>query len=387
MRPVPIVAYLPAGVMALILSTLADTSANDFFQFWFAGHLVATGRSPYDQATWVTAHEAFGALAETVRINCPRPDAPACLWTYPPWTAWLLIPFGALPVAFGLAAEKAAFTLLLAGGTLAAVRAVGIDGHWTRGAVAAGALSSAPFVRDLVAGHFEGALLIGLVLVPAAIRRGDPLALGAAALLLGTKPHLFLGLGGIVVAILIARRQARLLLATTILVGSVAVIAVLAEPRFLAAVAQAPAKSGLTVSSTWTFAEQAFASGTPVALLIIAASACAAAAFVLQSAGDRLWPMISAGMALSLTVSPYVQSYDHVLLLPCLATAVARARRFGWPVVALIIVAFAAVSWWAYLLELGGSLVAFAALLPAMTLTAAAAVPAIAARAARRTRT
>ena len=176
MRPVPIVAYVPVAIVAIVLSTLADTSANDFFQFWFAGHLVATGRSPYDQTTWVTAHEAFGALADTVRMNCPRPDAPACLWTYPPWTAWLLVPFGALPVVFGLAAEKITFTILLIGGTLAAIRAAGIDGHFARGAVAAGALASAPFVRDLITGHFEGALQIGLVVLAAAIRRGEPVA-------------------------------------------------------------------------------------------------------------------------------------------------------------------------------------------------------------------
>ncbi len=379
MRAAPILTYLPVGVVALVVATLANTASNDFFQFWFAGHLVASGRSPYDQTAWATAPDTFGALAETVRLNCPRPDAAACVWAYPPWTAWLLVPFGALPVALGLGAEKVAFTVLLAGGAVAAVRAAGIEGHWTRATTAAGALASAPFVRDLVTGHFEGALLVGLVLVSTAIRRGNALALGVAALLLGTKPHLVLGLAGIVVAILVARRQTRLLLATTILVGSLAVIAVVAEPGYLGAAGQASAKSGLSGSSTWAFAET-FPSAAPIALLIVVASACAAAALVVQSGGDRLSAMIAAAMAFSLTVSPYVQSYDHVLLLPTLAIGIARVRRYGWPIAAVLVAAFAALSWLAYVLELAGSPAAFAALLPALTLTLAAGVPALAAR-------
>ncbi|HEX4745228.1 MAG TPA: hypothetical protein VFW12_11250, partial [Candidatus Limnocylindria bacterium] len=162
MRPARIIAYLPVALVALALWLIADTASNDFFQFWFAGHLVATGRSPYDQTAWWSAPEAFGALARTVRVNCPVPDAPACLWTYPPWTAWLLVPFGALPVAAGLALEKVAFTLFLAIGAVATAAASGIGGHRARGAVAAGALCSAPFVRAALTGHFEGALLIAL---------------------------------------------------------------------------------------------------------------------------------------------------------------------------------------------------------------------------------
>ena len=378
MRPVRIVAYLPVALLALVLWLLADTAANDFFQFWFAGHLVATGRSPYDQTAWVSAHDAFGALAATVRVNCPRPDAAACLWTYPPWTAWLLVPFGALPVATGLLLEKVAFTLFLAAGAVAAAGAAGIGGHRARGAVAAGALLSAPFVRDALTGHFEGALLLGLVVVAGSIRRGSPLGLAAAALLLGTKAHLFLGLAVVVAALLVARRQTRLLAGSGLVVGAVATVALLAEPSFLAAVAGAPGKAGLSGSSTWAFAERALAPlSLPIALLVIGATALAALAFVAQMGGPRLWPILAAAMALSISIAPYVQSYDHVLLLPCLATGIAR-RPLRWPAAALMLGGFAALSWWAYLLELGGSPLAFTALLPAMTLTIATAVPAIA---------
>lgn len=377
------VALLPAGVVVLTLAVLANAPSNDLFQFWFAAHLVMTGSSPYDQTVWVTAHETFGAVAETVRVNCPRPNTPACLWAYPPWTAWLLIPLGALPVTAGLAAGKVVFTSLLAAGTLIVIRASRVEGHWTRGAVAAAALASAPFVRDIFTGHFEGALLVALALVRVAITRGDALLLGAAALLLGTKPHLFLAFAVIVAFMLIARHQVRLLLATAALLGSVALVAVLVEPRFIRAVAEAPAKSGLTGSSTWEFAARLSDSAPLVAALIVAATGSAAVAFVLSAGGDRLWPMIAAATSLSLAVAPYVQSYDHVLLLPCLAIGVARARPSGRSPVAILLIAFAAVSWWAYLLELDGSRFAFAALLPGMTLAAATAVPVIAARMAR----
>ena len=372
------IAYLPVALLALSLWLLADSAANDFFQFWFAGHLVATGRSPYDQTAWYGAHATFGALAETVRVNCPRPDAAACLWTYPPWTAWLLLPFGALPVAAGLALEKAAFIVLLAAGAVASAAAAGIERHRARAGVAAGALGSAPFVRDALTGHFEGALLLGLVLLVGSIRRGSYLGLAVAALLLGTKAHLFLGLAVVVVALLVARRQLRLLVGSGVAVVAVAGAAVLAEPSFLAAVVGAPGKAGLSGSSTWAFAERGFDPlSMPVALLVIGATVLAAVAFVAETGGPRPWSIVAAGMAVSISIAPYVQSYDHVLLLPCLATGIARTPRPRWLAAALLLGGFAALSWWAYLLELGGSPLAFTALLPAVTLTISTAVPAI----------
>lgn len=376
MRPARIIAYLPVALVALALWLIADTASNDFFQFWFAGHLVATGRSPYDQTAWWSAPEAFGALARTVRVNCPVPDAPACLWTYPPWTAWLLVPFGALPVAAGLALEKVAFTLFLAIGAVATAAASGIGGHRARGAVAAGALCSAPFVRAALTGHFEGALLIALAVLPVAIQHRRPAGLAAIALVLGTKAHLFLGLAAVVATLLVTRRQTRLLITSGIVIVGLAAAALLVEPSFVAAIAGAPGKSGLSGSSTWTFAQRAFAPyPLAVALLIVAVTVAAAAAFVARSGSARLWPLIAAGTAMSISIAPYVQSYDHVLLLPCLATGIARLRTDRRPLGALLLGAFVVLTWAAYLLELAGSPFAFTALIPALTLAIAAAVP------------
>ena len=43
---------MPFIVLVLCVSLLASPSANDFFQFWWSGHLIVTNRSPYDPDAW-----------------------------------------------------------------------------------------------------------------------------------------------------------------------------------------------------------------------------------------------------------------------------------------------------------------------------------------------
>lgn len=137
-------------------------TAGDFFQFWYAGHLVATGSSPYDQSEWVSAYARYGDLASVVRHNCPTIDAPACRWVYPPWTGWLLAPFSVFDPRTGIALEGLAFLALLTSGVVLTVRAARIRPDWLHALALVGLALSAPFVTDAFGGHFDGLMLIGL---------------------------------------------------------------------------------------------------------------------------------------------------------------------------------------------------------------------------------
>jgi hypothetical protein len=367
------VAYLPAAAVVAVSWLLTSAASNDFFQFWFAGHLVATGRSPYDQELWASAHLAFGGLAETVRVNCPVAGAPACLWAYPPWTAWALAPLGALGAPLGIWVERAGFALLLALGALLVVEAAGIARLWVRGLLLAGSLASAPFVRDLLTGHFDGALLVGLALTAAGLRRGSALALSGGAVLLALKPHLFLVLAALVVGFLVARGNGRLALAPAALLVGLAAIGLAAEPGAVDAALGGPSKIGLTGSSTWSFAERTSGPLAPLtASLLLVAAAGAALVAIRRSIEDRAWTLVAAGAALTIVAAPYVQSYDHVVLLPCLAASVANVSRGRPPLrdvaAAAIVAGFLALTWGAYLLELRGDPRAFAALIPVVAL-------------------
>ncbi|CAN5204876.1 hypothetical protein BH18CHL2_BH18CHL2_06600 [soil metagenome] len=86
-------AVLAALIVLVALWPLAQPveGHGDTFQFWYAGHLIATGGSPYDQSAWPEAAR-YGHVAAYVATNCASPDSLQCVWAYPPLTAWLFAP-------------------------------------------------------------------------------------------------------------------------------------------------------------------------------------------------------------------------------------------------------------------------------------------------------
>jgi len=336
-----LLAHVPFVLLLTLLAPMIwpHDGDGDAFFFWFAGHLVVTGVSPYDQNAWAGASE-YGDLARNVISMCtPTVHEPTCLWKYPPTTAFLFAPFALLNVRDGLNA----LAMFVFGVTAASVIAVG---QWLRArspATLALALCacvvSHPFVFDVYAGHFEGLGVIGIISLAVGLtrRRVAPVVLGA--LLLTLKPHLYAGLGLVVLAILMARREWRTLAWTIGVVGGVNGAAFLLYPEALGALlAGAGPIIGLGWATTW-----AFASSFPSAVAgIVIVYGVAAAAFVMAArfspAERRDDVLVAGGAALALAVSPYVHPYDFLVLIPAFVIALALGELVSQPARGILII-------------------------------------------------
>jgi len=153
---------IPLLVMLLERPILSPMPAPaDHFQFWAAGHLIATGRSPYERASWVEM-AAYGPVPEGAAVNTVLggPQVTGTFWLYPPQTAFLFAPFGALPIPLGVQLLN---LFVLAAAVLAlvmAARCVGLSGSRLAFALTL-AVTSAPFVVTVRDGHPTGVVLAG----------------------------------------------------------------------------------------------------------------------------------------------------------------------------------------------------------------------------------
>jgi len=363
---------LPAAIALGIVANLVSP-LNDRFQFWYAGHLVASGGSPYDQSAWAAAAVRYGDAAALVALNCRNAGSPECAWAYPPWTAWLFAPFGLLDPDPGI--HLLAWSLIACGAisVVLLTRAAALSGPSTM-VVALVAVTSAPFVWDSFVGHFEPVLVIGALLVARALRDGRAVPLVAGAILLSLKPHLIVALVALVVGILIARRSWRALGATSAVAVGLALIGILREPASVAALAGSAAKTSIVLPTTWSFAARAAPTVAPLVALSLVAISVAAAWLAVRAAPPDLrdLTLVAAGLALSLAVTPYAHLYDDVLLLPAIATAIALLDRrgsapriAGWVAVGL---GFVALTWLTFLAGPHGDEPAAAALIPILAL-------------------
>jgi len=369
----PLLPYLPAALV-LAFVTWLDSPVNDKFQFWYAGHLVASGASPFDPAQWADLGR-FGPLAVLTAHNCAVPAGASCLWIYPPWTAWLLVPFGVLAPDPGIAA----FTLVQGAVMLAAF--VGLSGEAalrgpSRLVVTLGAALCAPVVWNQLLGQIGALELAGGVLVARGLRTRGPLAFIAGAVLLSIKAHLFIALIPLAVALLVRWRAWRLLAATSLSLGALIVAGALFEPGWLAALGRAGQKgAGLVLPTVWSFADRVTPSLAPLTIAVVLALGLAATIVALRAAPRGGWPLVfvSAAIGLSLLVAPYAHLYDHIMLLLAVAAIVAVARderRYAAWSAAL---GFVLLTWYAYLLGPHGDEPPFTALIPLAVLVALAA--------------
>src|SRR5436309_4060580 len=98
----------PILVLLIELPSLWTTPhVGEWFLFWYAGHVVSGGGSPYDPVNWLPAATDYGAVAHGVAINTAHGLDLATLrtnsrWLWPPFGGLLLAPFGALPLEIGI---------------------------------------------------------------------------------------------------------------------------------------------------------------------------------------------------------------------------------------------------------------------------------------------
>lgn len=400
-----LLAYLPLAA-ALVLTTTAHSTRpylGDHITFWYAGNLVATGRSPYDITAWREAAEQFGEDAGGAAVNAMRKTVAEseAVWVYPPWTAYLFVPVGLLPPDLGTAALHA----VLLASAIAAIALLAEALPWrSRAALALAALllvTWLPLVLSIRTGHLGALLLLGVALVTLGLRRGSAPAIIVGSLLLFIKPQIT-----VLFAVVVAGRLASDHHGRRTAAAVAAVLAVVA----LAAVARDPSAMGALESaiesethgqgyrhfqsaSLW-----ALGPNVPAAIAVVVPPLALAAAAVLgiltvrsSTRAMRSNAVVAVALVLSPMILPYVHVYDFVVLAPALLLSVffaesATDRRGPALVICTLVAAVLPVT--IYVLFIAGILPVQTALMavPLMTL-ATLAFSATAAEAGRRAMT
>jgi glycosyl transferase family 87 len=324
--------YLPAALVvaieALVLWPL-PWHIGDWFQFWYAGHILAEGKSPLDPAAWRDAVYSYPLVVDDFVTNVRRaelftdPETPILIppWIYPPWTAAIFVPFGILPIRIGVVLMH--ITLLIAGfGALVWLVSrlrLPPQAHALALALAVGVQ---PFVLASRTGHFTAVLLIGVLLTLVALERRSTPALIGGALILSLKPHLFAVFALVVLAVLVRRREWRTIAITTAALAAFAGLFYWRYPPPVGGTLDAVLHRVTTDDSatTWALAAQLAGGAGPILAVILLAIATAAAWAAVRAVPERLRTvtLVASALAVSLAVSPYVHTYDHVLLLPAL---------------------------------------------------------------------
>ncbi|MDQ6794223.1 MAG: DUF2029 domain-containing protein [Chloroflexota bacterium] len=328
------------------------TYPGDHFTLWAAGHIVATGGSPYVAGAW--SDPALDAAAASGLVVDMRPVIAACcavLWTYPPWTGLALAPFGALPVEIGVPL----FHFVSLAAAIAGAVGLGRSASWhdPRGQAVGLVLLALfePFILGARGGHFVGVLLLGVWLVQHGLvrERTGPLVVGA--LLLSLKPHLVLGLAVIVLVILVRRRRWSALGWIAGATLPVAAISFLAYPDAFMAMSRGSAERATGQgATTWTLVAGIFGTAVPAVVVVFQVGllcACVLAAR-LTPPSLRTHATVALSLVASLALVPYVQDHDQLLLVPAMLVAIAyrdpigRGRRWY---LGLIACAFVLVPW------------------------------------------
>jgi hypothetical protein len=339
---------------------------GEWFVFWYAGHVVANGGSPFDWQQWLPAAHDYGPLAHGIAVNTANGlsdvelrDGPRWLW--PPIVGLALAPFGMLPLEVGIPVLHIALI------------AVGIVGAmWLahlllppeqRGLGMALLLASAPFVQPMRAASPTILVLLGTCALLLGARRRSGGILGASALLLAVRAQVFPTVGAVVTIFLMRERSWRPLAVAIGVFVSVTLLSLVLSPIPLDPTLLGSTRAFTLTdnSSTWHLASEiAPEASTALALIAIAVGIVLAAVAVLRGPARRRDELVlSAALAVSVTLAPYVHTYDHVLLAPAwlLSLAlVADAPRGTRLVIGGTLVALAlGYSWVAYLVGAAGT--------------------------------
>lgn len=323
-----LLAHVPFLVLLALVTPVIwpQDGVGESFFFWYAGHLVATGATPYDQNAWALAGATYGTLANNVASTCtPSPYAPSCLWVYPPTTAILFAPFSLLSVSDGVHAVTLFILVTTATSVVLVGQWIGAQRATTRALALCAAVVSHPFAFDVNAGHFEGLGVIGIVLVATGLTKRQVGPVVGGALLMSLKPHLYVGLGAVVLLLLLSRRDWRTIGWTVGVVAAVNGLALLRLPGALdAMLSRGGQVAGVGWATTWAFASDILPSalvGIVIVYLVVAVAFIVAVR--LAPANRRIAVLVAGGAAISLAVSPYAHPYDMLLLVPAFAIALA----------------------------------------------------------------
>ena len=312
----------------------------DFFCFWNGARFLLTGRDPYDAVAW---QAATGGLFPDPRGGAYVSACPG-RFGYPLWTAIVLVPFGALPL-------ELAATLWIALAIVATVVGCALIWRAVRGATSglplflAIVLFSQPFWVLLAGGQMSGVMLAlaGLVAWAVAYQRDAVTGVSAAGLAL--KPQVAAFVLPLVLARSLVQRRWRVA-AAAIVLGAVAVAVSLAvDPRWPSGWLGEVGRRSLSIAqfaTVWGFSADVFGTPLPGGVLLAIVVGAVLAIARRDAFGDL--PFLGVAIPVSLAATPYIWSYDFLVLAVPWALVLAELQRASGArrllfLVALIVVA------------------------------------------------
>ncbi len=365
----PVAGVACAGI-ALLAGWIAASrmlwyQTDDFYCFHAAGQFVTLGLNPYDESLWRAATRGPNLDPRGFLAIPPCGDR----FPYPYWTALALAPFGALPLEVAATSWMALAIVAALGGALLAWRAA--DGAWHGLPLfAALVLFAQPFWSLFVSGQTSGVMLglVGALAFAVARRRGS--LAGASLASLALKPQLGIAVVPVVVLSALARRERRLLLTALATAAAMALVSLAVAPGWpgewssdivtnrLAEAAHRP--------SVWGFAQVTL--GQPAYGALILGAVVAAIAIIARGRALAPVPLVALAVAISLVTTPYISSYDHlVLALPWGVTVALAIRAPGSARGLLLVAAVACASllpWLFFAVSMTGGSATWAVVVP-----------------------
>lgn len=313
----PYLAGILLGLLALALVgalTYPPLAARgDFAEQWAAARIVLEGRHPYDPGTW---------RDDAARLAGRASDSP--VFVYPPYVTLALTPLAVLP------REVAATLWAIAGVVIAAValRALLLSYPPAHSLVSAGyglaLVASGPSLLALAQGQWDFLLLVAVCACALSRARGRAPTIGAPALLF--KPQLAPFILLAIAASTDGPQRRRYLGAVGVALGLIAITVVALPSWWSSWYRGALGFSGALPIRTTTLATTSEsllgASGAFVAAAVVLVAVAVTLSFKTGTAAHlAMW------LATGILIAPYIQAYDHLLLLAPLAIATGVAAR------------------------------------------------------------
>lgn len=324
-------AFLAATLGAVVLASgfIAAQSSfyyqtADFFCLWQGGRFVVLGLDPYDEAAW---DAATGGLYPDPRGGTAPASCPG-RFAYPYWTAITLVPFGVLPLEVAASLWEALAIGAALAGALLAWRAA--DGpRSTAPLFLALVLFSQPFWTLLVSGQITGVMLALVSALSWSFARRRDVAAGVALAGLALKPQIGLLVAPLVVLRAVAERRGTFLAVALAVGGTLALASFALAPQWadawLGEISTRRLGSVALRPSVWGFAQETFGNALWGVVLLIAVVVAIGA--VARRNALAAVPLVALAAALSLVATPYISSYDHLVLVLPWALALALAAR------------------------------------------------------------
>ena len=294
---------------------LRGIPSNDFSAIWAGPRILAAGGDPYDPGTFRSSSEALGVLAPATPV-----------YIYPGWVAVILAPFGALDLRAAAIVWIVLGLLVASAGLLTFLEVQPVRSPVVHALLAFTLVASEPGIVAFYSGQADFLIVGGLAFMAAGLSSGRLGPAGVVGCVMLLKPQLFSLAAPALVGLELARGRRRFVYALVASAAALALLSTLVVPQWWSAwLTYVPAAraSDLRAATLPNAMRDVFgAAGAVTAYGLLAASIALAFRFGRSRAALAVWLMVS------MSVSPYLWVYDHIVgIVPLAMASAMRAER------------------------------------------------------------